>query len=153
MQSLASFAVSSEIRARYEVENQKNIISNYGYPSPSKQKLCFSCAAGTYGIHINSKFELQPCLSFNGKKDGYNIRMLGMHESLMRLEMYLYSVREKPIIGCFGCDSSVNCKMCPAFGEEVRYNEEVIGYKTNSEYCENIRNNYYNVMKKLNKNE
>ena len=145
-QTLVEFIAPSKIKLKYEVENEINFIKNYGSPITGVKKSSFSCAVGSYGLHINSNFELQPCSSFNGKKEGYNIRELGIEQSLKQLRTYVSSIYGKPIIGCVGCESSSHCKMCPALGEEVKHKGEIIGYKTNDNYCDNIRKNHQKIM-------
>jgi len=150
-ESLVRFVAPIDIKLKYEVENEINFINSYGNPKTGVKKSCFSCSVGSYGIHINSNFELQPCSSFNGKRKGYDIRELGIDESFEKMRNYISSVYEKPIIGCTGCDSSSHCKMCPALGEEVTHNGQIIGYKTNNNYCEKIRTNHKKIMAEVEK--
>lgn len=146
---LTDYLAPSDIKLKYETENEANFIKNNGFPPSGKHRSCFSCAVGSYGIHINSKFELQPCSSFNGKREGYNIIELGIDESLLEMRKYVLSVHKKPILGCAGCGSSSHCKMCPALGDAVFLNGKIIGYKTNVNYCYNIKNNYNKITNKI----
>ncbi len=139
---LVKYVAPDEIRIRFEAENEKSFIDNYGPQKTGVKKSCFSCAVGSYGVHINSNFELQPCSSFNGKKPGHEIRELGMAESLRRMYAYVTATQGKPIMGCVGCEASSHCKMCPALGEEVYIEGGLIGYKTSNQYCNKIRKNY-----------
>jgi len=143
---LEKYIAPEEIKIKYDTQNEINFVKNFGKQKNGNVKLCFSCAVGSYGIHINSNFELQPCSSFNGKMKGYNIRTLGIDKSLILLRRYINSQLDNPILGCVGCDSSSYCKMCPALAEPVYKNDKVIGYKTNTAYCENIKMIHKNIL-------
>lgn len=138
--SLQNFSLPIDEKLKYDIENELEFMSKnpgfYESENIIKNKLCFSCSVGSYGIHINSNFELLPCSSFNGKFTGIDIQSIGMQDSLLKLNEYVSSFHKKPIIGCYGCEASDNCKMCPATGDVVISKGKIIGYKTNNAYCE-----------------
>lgn len=142
---LIHFSSDYKEKLSYDVKNEVKFISESVMAVNNKAKSCFSCAVGSYGIHINSAFNLLPCSSFNGKMEGYDIRELGMLESLSQLRSYVNAVHKKPIMDCIGCSASVHCKMCPAIGEEVRSGDGIVNYKTNEQYCVNTRQHHHNI--------
>lgn len=149
-QSLAHFAVPENIKLDLEIDNAIKE-NGYLFRDEKSKKTCFSCGVGAYEIYINSKFELNPCMLFNWKKYGINIREIGMRESIKRVREFVLSVYGKPIIGCFGCESSSYCNMCPGTAAEVKCNDKIIGYKTNDIYCKNIQTNFKCILEGVEK--
>lgn len=145
-----SWKSNDDIIHKYDLENEKKFVENFGKVYESKSKTCFSCSVGKYGLHINSKFELLPCSSFNSKNFHYNIIDNGINNAIINMIEDVKIFDGKNIIDCVGCSASSFCKMCPAIAsQEFNQKGELIGFKTNSSYCNDTRKRFNNIMKEL----
>lgn len=133
------------IKTKFDAENELAFRESHGAHADAGQKTAFSCSVGTYGVHINSAFQLLPCSSFNGKMPGYDIKQIGMKDALFELRRLISQLEGKTIAGCVGCEAAPFCKTCPAIAEEILDGSRIVGYKTRLSHCVNIRSEYAQI--------
>jgi len=151
--SLESFSASNDDIIRYDLKNELAYIAKNGYPDNFiKRKKSFSCAVGSYGYHINSKFELLPCSFFNGKINGIDISRHGVKDSLFTLKNYIEPIKNTNMLNCNGCIAYSYCKMCPAIGDIIVAIDGRFKFATNNDYCLRVIGNYSEIYSSIQSN-
>lgn len=141
---LSEYLAPLHIKTQFDAENESAFRESHGISSNVGRKTAFSCSVGTYGVHINSAFQLLPCATFNGKMPGYDIRQMGIRNALHKLRILVAPIEGNAIVGCAGCKASAYCKTCPATADEIVEDANIVGYRVQPSRCTAIQSEYEN---------
>ena len=83
-----------------------------------ESNVCLPCGTKNYGCAITPAFEIFPCSSIKHRDCYYDLRQLGVGESLRRMKGFMRRFQDQEISVASG-DGKV-CKTCIAYSEPVR---------------------------------
>jgi MoaA/NifB/PqqE/SkfB family radical SAM enzyme len=86
--------------------------------APVKSYVCFPCDTKHYGCAITPSFEIFPCPSIRHRDCYFDLRQLGVRESLRRMKSFMRTFQNMEIKGGYG--GQAGCKTCIAFSEPLR---------------------------------
>ncbi len=83
-----------------------------------KAAVCLPCKTKNYGSAINAAFSIYPCPSIMLSDCTYDMRQIGVMESLRRMKAFMRRFQDTEIVGN-GCGTS-GCASCMAYAKPVR---------------------------------
>lgn len=89
---------------------------NYSAREP-KAAVCLPCKTKNYGSAINASFSIYPCPSIMLADCTYDMRQIGVAESLRRMKAFMRRFQDTEIVGN-GCGTS-GCASCMAYAKPV----------------------------------
>lgn len=84
-----------------------------------QKNVCFPCGTKNYGCAITPAFEIFPCSSIKHRECFFDLRQLGVRESLHQMKAFMRRFENTEITGSCTMDGKV-CKTCIAFARPVR---------------------------------
>jgi MoaA/NifB/PqqE/SkfB family radical SAM enzyme len=95
------------------------IVPIRGAPLRSHNRnVCFPCGTKNYGCALTPSFEIFPCSSIRHRDCYFDLRQLGVRESLLRMKTFMRKFQDTEIVGA--CGGTVGCKTCIAFATPSR---------------------------------
>jgi len=92
--------------------------------TPPENEVCLPCKTKNYGSAINASFSIYPCPSIMLNDCTYDLRQIGVAESLRRMKAFMRHFQDSKIVGKH--DSSSSCASCMAYAKPVRNKEGAI---------------------------
>lgn len=80
--------------------------------------VCLPCGTKNYGSAINAAFEIYPCASIKLRDCTFDLRTLGVAESLRRMVEFMRCYQDQEIRS--DCNSTGACASCMAYAKPVR---------------------------------
>lgn len=90
---------------------------NTSYKKPN-QSICLPCNTRYYGSAIDASFSIFPCASIRLKDCMFDIRDIGVSESINRLKKFINKFQDTKIIN--SSNGKSNCATCMAYAQPVR---------------------------------
>ncbi|MBX7255914.1 MAG: radical SAM protein [Candidatus Hydrogenedentes bacterium] len=110
---------SSEITQAYDGTNLSQFALTTPHLSRAEPKsvICMSCGTKNYGSAINSAFQIFPCPAINLKDCTFDVRQLGVDESLRRIKSFMRRFQDTEIRRS---KSGSGCATCIAYAKPKR---------------------------------
>ncbi len=109
---------SSELTDAYDGSNLTGFaIPETTAPSLPESPICFPCGTKNYGCALSSAFEIFPCLAIQLKDCRFDLRTLGVKESITQMKAFVRKFQNSKIRG--SCKTG-KCATCIAFAKPVR---------------------------------